>query len=173
MNKELGEESDPLEQIPSQDSIQSWVRLIQSKPGIQLRPTFFITDVEYIKSPDMQIGYLLVGEEDECGLDEGIYVMTNLTPQDYDSNEALLKLITAYVTLALSDTSINNSKSHNELDFENAINFNEAGLSSIGTVVFKLSKPTHQYIQQTLDDVEKGVTKADITLIKEVHSSLD
>lgn len=82
-------------------SLEHWKDTILRKPGEHQTPTFFITEKEPVGGSEATVRYLIVQGGDDCGLEEGLYVKTNIRPEIYDQQFQLRSLITSYVALNL------------------------------------------------------------------------
>ena len=83
-------------------SVERWREEIKGKPGELARPTFYRTEPEPIKAmPGATISYLSVEEGDQSGLQPGVYVETNITPEDYQRLTEVRALIVGQIAVDL------------------------------------------------------------------------
>lgn len=83
-------------------SLERWREEIKGKPGELTRPTFYRTEPQPLEAmPGATISYLSVEEGDQGGLQPGVYVETNITPEDYQKLHEVRALIVGQISLDL------------------------------------------------------------------------
>lgn len=106
---------------------------------------------------------MVVGEGDGVGLEPGVYVQTNVTPEGYNGDFGLRNAIRTHVTLDLMDRSAQapsvTGGDGSQLDFANAINFQQKAVAPNGVIVLRLNPAEPNEVNQRLRDVESGDTR--------------
>lgn len=145
-------------------ALERWETQIKTKPGQAPRPTFFVSDTEKISGTGgVTVRYLVVGEDDGVGLEPGVYVQTNVTPEGYNGDFSLRNAIRSHVTLDLMDKSTKapsiSGGEGPQLDFANAISFQQRAVAPNGAIVLRLNPADPTEVNQRLKDVESGNTR--------------
>lgn len=145
-------------------SLERWETYIKTKPGQEVDPTFFVSYAEKITAADgVTVRYLVVGSPGSRGLEPGVYIQTNITPEGYNGDFNLRNAIRSHIVLDLMERSTKPPSviggNGSQLDFANAISFQQRAVAPNGVIVLRLNPADPTEVDQRLKDVESGNTR--------------
>lgn len=115
--------------------------IIRARQGQLEEPekTFFVSDLEPVAVegvPDVTVRYISVTGPNSHGIEEGVYVQTNVTPESHDASRLLRTAIIARASLSLTyeiESIIGGNPKHQGIILQPAF------LAPNGAVVLKVS----------------------------------
>ncbi len=145
-------------------ALERWETHIKAKPGQALDDKFFISKSEEVEGAiGITLRYLVVGNGSTRGLEEGVFIQTNVTPEGYNSDIDLRSAIRTHVCLDLMDRSAKapsiTGGNAPQPDFASAISLQQRAVTPNGALVLRLNPADQAEARRMLRDVESGNTR--------------